>query len=312
MSHARGDLRRDRRRAGQHGSGPARPRAGGSSAAPRSRAAVCAAAVAMALVVVHIVLTAVFNAPNAAIRDRGGLGGVASAYIEPYLTQDYRMYAPDPLRADRALWVRATIVPTDGDALVTGWVDTTEIELASPARRMMRPQPSLQVAGRLVAAFYALSAEQRLASAEDYSAAEDLAPLQEGLLEADPNREDEALAFVRATNVAVSYGTQAARALWGEAGDVVAIETRVVSTPVPGPDGSEPATAPDGIGTGWRPAIDWAAQDDEAFAATFLAWAEQAGVRVGLGSAAGGSGTESGEESADDADQGVADEGGEG
>lgn len=244
-------------------------------------------AVALALAATHIALTAIFNVPSADIKYDALPGRAADAYIRPYFLQDYRIFAPDPASADRNLWIRAWVEKPDGERVETKWVDVTSIELAEPYRRVLRKQLTVIGAEQLMSSYGRLTEEQQQIAAENFHDEGDLVPLNEALLataDADPAR---VRAFIRATNYTTSYATQAARALWSDDGEVIAVQTRSVFSPVVRwEDRDDPnAARPDSSYTelGWRPVLEWSQQSDEAFARTFLKWATAAGVTGSLG-----------------------------
>ena len=150
----------------------------------------------------------------------------ASGYINPYLQQDYRIFAPNPANSDRNLWLRAWVETPDGERVTTKWVDATSIELAEPARRVLRKQLSIQAALRLMSTYFDMSTAQREVAEQNFHEDEDLTPLQDALIEADDSLDSEARAFIRASNFATSYATQAAKALWSDDGEVIAVQTR--------------------------------------------------------------------------------------
>ncbi|WP_119695841.1 DUF5819 family protein [Microbacterium halotolerans] len=255
-----------------------------SSRAPRS--ARIAAGVAAAFLAIHIFFTAVYNTPYPHIRDEVLPGAAATAYIEPYLQQDYRIFAPNPANSDRNLWLRAWVETPDGERVITEWVDATAIELVEPARRVLRKQFTVQASLRLIGTYFDMSEGQREVAAQNFSESDDLTPLQDELLAADADKADEVHAFIRATNFATSYATQAAQALWGDEGEVVAVQTRAVTTPIVRWEHrfDDGAVAPGASysDTGWLPPMEWSEQSTPGFAASFLTWAEKAGVSTEL------------------------------
>lgn len=269
-----------------------RERRSGSRGAetPRStrlpRSARIAAAIATLLVAVHVFFTAVYNVPDDEIKYDVLPGRAADGYIRPYLLQDYRIFAPNPANSDRNLWIRGWVETDEGEMVTTKWVDTTAIELAEPYRRVLRKQLSVMAAERLMTEYRGLNATQREVVAQNFHRGRALYPLDEALREADPDNTAVVTPFIRAENFATSYATQAALALWGEHGDVVAVQTRAVYAPVVRwEDRFDPdATAPRSSYTdlGWRPVMEWQQQDRDAFARTFLRWAEDAGVSTSL------------------------------
>lgn len=254
------------------------------SSAPRS--ARIAAGVAAAFLAIHIFFTAVYNTPYSHIRNDVLPGAAASAYINPYLQQDYRIFAPNPANSDRNLWLRAWVETPDGERVITEWVDATSIELVEPARRVLRKQFTVQASLRLIGTYFDLSEQQREVAGQNFSESEDLTPLQDELLAVDADNADEVHAFIRATNFATSYATQAAQVLWGDEGEIAAVQTRAVTTPIARWehrfDDSAVAPGASYSDTGWLPPMEWSEQSTPGFAASFLTWAEKAGVPTEL------------------------------
>ncbi|WP_105567531.1 DUF5819 family protein [Microbacterium halophytorum] len=247
-----------------------------------SRAARVTAAAAVVFLAVHIFFTAVYDTPYEDFRNEALPAEAAEDYIDPYLQQDYRIFAPNPANSDRNLWLRAWVETPDGERVTTKWVDATSIELAEPARRVLRKQLTVQAALRLNSTYFDLSEEQREVVEGNTHEDDDLGPLQDALLAADEGGASEAKAFIRATNFATSYATQAAKALWADDGEILAVQTRAVSSPIIRwddrfDDGAERPSSSYSK-AGWRAPMEWSAQSTEGFAASFLKWAEKAGV----------------------------------
>lgn len=264
----------------------------GSSGAetPRSarlpRSARITAAIAAVLVAVHIFFTAVYNVPDEDLKYDVLPGRAADSYIRPYLLQDYRIFAPNPANSDRNLWVRGWVETPDGEMVTTKWVDTTAVELAEPYRRVLRKQLSVMAAESLMGDYRGLSAEQREVAAENFHRGDALYPLDEALREADSANAAAVGPFIRSSNFATSYASQVAQALWSEHGEVAAVQVRSVYSPIVrwedrfDPDASAPASSYTDLG--WRPVMEWGAQNQDAFARTFLTWAADAGVTTSL------------------------------
>lgn len=255
-------------------------------AKPIPTAAKVASAMALLLAATHIALTAVYNVPSSDVKYGALPGHTADAYIRPYFVQDYRIFAPDPASSDRNLWVRAWVQTPEGDRVETKWVDVTAIELAEPYRRVLRKQLTVIGAEQLMTAYGKLTPEQKEIAEKNFHDSGDLAALNESLLAAEGANPVDVRAFIRATNYTVSYATQAAQALWSDDGEILAVQTRSVYSPVIRWEDRFDADAsrPDSSYTqlGWRPTLEWSQQSNEAFARTFLHWADAAGVSGSL------------------------------
>lgn len=256
----------------------------------------------MAGVAVHVFLTAVHNIPDDDIKYGPLPGAVADAYVNPYLVQDYRIFAPNPVSSDHNLWVRAWVETPEGERVTTDWVDVTSVELEAPHRRVLRKQLSVLSAERLMGAYRDLSDEQRAVAAENFYRGGDLQQLQETLQGAGEDNDAAVNGFISASNYATSFSTQVSQALWSEHGEVVAVQMRSVYAPVIrwedrfDPDAEAPSQSYTDLG--WRPAMEWQEQSRDGFARSFLRWAEAAGVSTDLraGESGGSDGDGSGSE----------------
>lgn len=231
-----------------------------------------AAALVVALVVAfHVAMTAVYDFPFRNIRDNVLPIATARSYLEPLFQQDYRIFAPNPISDDRSLLVRAWI-RTDAGMRVTEWVNATDAEISSMHRRLLRKQFTILTAERLVPAFRALTDEQQAVADENWHRS-GFPALRTALLETSPGTERAVDTFIRVSEAATAYGTQVAYALWG-ADTVVAVQVRATYEPVVRwDDRNDPAAErPQGtlVNPGWRPAVEYAGQDREAFADIFL------------------------------------------
>jgi len=259
-------------------------RSSGQSTVPR--AARVTAAIALAVAAMHILLTAVFNLPYPALKYDVLPGRTADAYLRPYFVQDYRIFAPDPVNSDRNLWVRAWVETPDGERVESPWVDATSVEIAAPYRRILRKQMTVLGAERLNTAHRGLTAAQQKLAEGNYHRGGDLTPLLEALKDVDDSNVAAVNQYIRVSNFITSYSTQVAYAMWGDEGKILAVQFRSVSSPVvrwedrSDPDAERPKSSYTPIG--WRPPMEWSAQDRDGFARSFVAWAEKAGVSVDL------------------------------
>ena len=246
----------------------------------------------LVLLGIHMFFTAVFNVPYPGVKYDVLPGAAADRYVRPYLVQDYKIFAPDPVDTDRQLWVRGWIELPTGEHVRSEWVNASAVELAEPYRRTLRKQLSVVGAERLMGAYRKLSDSQQAVAARNHLAGDGLFELRDALVAADSSNEAEVRAFVRAHNYVSSYATQVSYALWGHEGDVAAVQVRAVYDPVVrwndrrDPDAERPPSTYTDLG--WVPAMEWEGQDRQAFAQSFGAWAEAAGVSAELEGEASG------------------------
>lgn len=52
-----------------------------------------------------------------------------TGYLAPYFTQNWRLFAPNPVSEDRSVLFQGSYVAADGSTRTTPWVDWTEVEL---------------------------------------------------------------------------------------------------------------------------------------------------------------------------------------
>ncbi|MFC7303031.1 DUF5819 family protein [Streptomyces monticola] len=92
----------------------------------RSLVAAVAAVVAVA-VLAHLAVLLVFNAPRNAISARHG--DTINAYVHPELSQNWKVFAPNPMRRNLDLLGRAEVRGPDGAVTTTRWRDLTAEDL---------------------------------------------------------------------------------------------------------------------------------------------------------------------------------------
>jgi hypothetical protein len=222
---------------------------------------------------IHVAVTFLWNAPSNPIKD--AVSGEVRGYIQPFFQQNWSLFAPNPVSSEDEVLVRARLrQPATGELRTTEWVSATQFEWtlvqSNPApSRASRLSSNLH--RRLNSAWNRLSDTQREIMADDYSEMTDWKPLAGDLIEEQGGESSSRVAnMVRADRVATGYATQVARALWGD--DVVSVQFHLQRTPVPRwherkePEPEEPSRTYREFG--WRPVLDNAGQDDDAFART--------------------------------------------
>lgn len=236
--------------------------------------------VVLALVATHMFFTAVVNVPYSELKYGPLPGRTADAYTRPFFVQNYRIFAPNPASENRSLWVRAWIEDESGERSETEWTNVTAVELAATYRHVLRKQLTIIGAERYMGAYRALNEEQReILRTGNFHRDGDREILEQRLAAAGS-----ATAYMTASDYVTAYSTQVAHALYGEDHEILAVQSRVVYNPViRWNDRFDPdAVPPDSIVTfeGWREPLEYADQDREEFARTFLDWYEAAGEEV--------------------------------
>jgi hypothetical protein len=91
-------------------------------------------AVAVALVGLHLVSVTLEALPpnrySEVLQDQ-------TAYVDPYFTQNWRLFAPNPVAEDRNLLFQGAYRAADGSVVETEWVDWTAIELDLVRHRLV-------------------------------------------------------------------------------------------------------------------------------------------------------------------------------
>jgi hypothetical protein len=91
-------------------------------------------AVALAIVGLHLAAVTLAALPpnrySDAARDQ-------TAYLDPYFTQNWRLFAPSPIAEDRSLLFQGAYVDAGGRPARTAWVDWTAVELDLVRHRLV-------------------------------------------------------------------------------------------------------------------------------------------------------------------------------
>ncbi|MCL3818210.1 DUF5819 family protein [Aeromicrobium wangtongii] len=93
---------------------------------PRPTLRSCFIAVAVAIVGLHLAAVTLAALPPNRYSDaaRG-----QTEYLNPYFTQNWRLFAPSPIAEDRSLRFQGAYLDADGRPARTPWVDWTSVEL---------------------------------------------------------------------------------------------------------------------------------------------------------------------------------------
>ena len=86
----------------------------------------CFIAVAVAIVGLHLASVTLAALPPNRYSDAASSH---TTYLSPYFTQNWRLFAPNPISDDRSVLFQAAYVDADGNPARTAWVDWTEVEL---------------------------------------------------------------------------------------------------------------------------------------------------------------------------------------
>lgn len=171
-------------------------------------------AVAVALVGLHLVSVTLAALPPNRVSDAAR---EQTAYLDPYFTQNWRLFAPTPISEDRTVLFQGAYVRADGSSATTGWLDWTTVELDLVRHRLVGGRAGY-VTNKLVTPLRsrtaALTEAQRVVtigtSQDDPSS---FAELASGLEEAGtPART--AAAFLRYDRAAIRLATDVLEGRW--------------------------------------------------------------------------------------------------
>jgi hypothetical protein len=170
-------------------------------------------------------MTFLYVAPRNLISARADKG--ISSYILPYFNQDWKLFAPDPVKTDPHVLVQAKVVDDKGQQQVTSWLDITRPELTRVKGHLF-PDRVSRLSAKVSESLSEAAERQEQAAADRQQQA--LTPE-----EARHEKLDEVFARVLAT--------RAARAQWGER--VTEVHIRLVGYIPPPPQFFGPRHADD-------------------------------------------------------------------
>lgn len=96
-----------------------------------------------------------------------------TSYLNPFFTQNWRLFAPNPISDDRTLWFRGEYVSESGDTQTTDWIDWTSVELDLVRQQVVGGRAGYitnKMLGALNTRFFALTLKQREVAANDRDA----------------------------------------------------------------------------------------------------------------------------------------------
>ncbi|MGZ5401619.1 MAG: DUF5819 family protein [Aeromicrobium sp.] len=130
--------------------------------------------IGLVLVIVAVALFHAFSVTFAALPTNKVSDKLSSttAYLDPYFAQNWRLFAPNPISDDRALWFRGEYV-VGGKTMTTDWIDWTSVELDLVRHKIVGGRAGVittRMIGTLNTRFFALSLGQRQVAAGDREA----------------------------------------------------------------------------------------------------------------------------------------------
>ncbi|MET1038205.1 MAG: DUF5819 family protein [Aeromicrobium sp.] len=188
-------------------------------------------AVAVALVGLHLVSVTLAALPPNRYSDAAR---AQTAYLDPYFTQNWRLFAPSPIAEDRTLVFQGAYRRADGTSATTDWLDWTDVELDLVRHRLVGGRAgyvTTKLVTPLRARTAALTDDQRLA----VSGTSLEAPLTFAELTAELGGQlgapSAATAFLRYERTAIRLGTDALGARWPDV-ELTAVRYAVRRHPV--------------------------------------------------------------------------------
>lgn len=221
----------------------------------------------------HMIATTVAalptNAFSAAVRP-------ATSYVNPYFSQNWRLFAPEPISSDRTFWVRGEFVDDDGAARETDWFDWSDVELDLIRQQLVGGRAGYitsKLIGPLGSTYGDLTEEQRELAADDDRAAAPTTDtvLRSALIDADGSEREVEL-FLQYEEAAVRLTTAALAAVHPER-EFTAVQYRIGRQPVVPyderalPDAEREAARPEITfrESGWRAPIEASAAEQRTF-----------------------------------------------
>lgn len=141
-----------------------------------------------------------------------------TSYLRPMFTQNWRLFAPNPVAEDRMVRFQGSYRATDGTQRQTEWVDWTEVELDLVHHRLIGGRAGYitnKLFSPLRARYSALYVEQRrLADGIDENDPPSWADLSSELLAASPDKPVSVSTFLRYERAVARLATEALEARW--------------------------------------------------------------------------------------------------
>ncbi|MDZ5077442.1 DUF5819 family protein [Nesterenkonia sp. HG001] len=224
----------------------------------------------VAIVLIHTLMIGLWVAPNNPARDSLGADRVRE-YVQPWFSQNWSIFAPNPRRVAVTFEVRATVRdPETGDEQTTDWVDLIDNEdgiVAGNPFPARTAKITRRTTDRLHSAISGMSTEQREWLEANYvetpvdQLRERLAEADGGAGTADINR------YMTADAAATAIATGFAENEWGDEAEILYIQYRTSTRPAPSWDSD--STIDDTTRTerdyGWRSAVELTDQQIEHF-----------------------------------------------
>ena len=141
-----------------------------------------------------------------------------TTYLSPMFTQNWRLFAPNPIAEDRRIQFQGSYTSADGTLKQTSWIDWTDVELDLVHHRLIGGRAGY-VTNKLFSPLGArygalLDAQRRAAGATEEKDPPSWAELSETLLAAGRSRPVSVSTFLRYERATIRLGTEVLQARW--------------------------------------------------------------------------------------------------
>jgi len=141
-----------------------------------------------------------------------------TTYLRPMFSQNWRLFAPNPIADDRTVLFQGSYRTADGTLKQTPWIDWTEVELDLIHHRLICG-PAGYITNKLFnplgARYAALDQAQRaIATSTDQENPSDWAELSRALLAAGPDKPVSVSFFLRYERATARLATEVLEARW--------------------------------------------------------------------------------------------------
>lgn len=141
-----------------------------------------------------------------------------TTYLNPYFTQNWRLFAPNPVAEDRNVLFQGSYLAQDGTVKRSPWVDWTDVELDLIHHRLVGGRAGYitnKMFSPLGARYSALLPAQRtVATNTDEGNPPGWAELSKALIAAGPNKPVSVSAFLRYERATARLATEVLEARW--------------------------------------------------------------------------------------------------
>lgn len=169
------------------------------------------------LVSMHFFATVVWVAPPSALKELFPNDSLQK-YMYPLFNQAWSVFAPTPVNADYYFDVRAVRITSDGEDETTEWVRASNVEYSRLKHNLFPPRSTLlsdRITSDMRVSWKSLNSEQKTVVNGNYYLEDNPRQRLEKQL-SNYGSEKAGQTFMKVDEVATSYATQVALAVWGD------------------------------------------------------------------------------------------------